>query len=597
MNIISFYKSPLFLRIVFVLSIAIIFFIAAITFKHINALSASSNRVLNTYNVAVELEKMYTYVNDLETAKRDYIASNDQTIKFSIKIHQKEIEKALLKVEKITKDNKTQREYTKILRGLIKHKYHIVNTILTKDYSKGVLGSAELNNDFLSGKKVMYDIRKVINKMIAIEEDLLLKRNSIYQNNQKTTPLYIYLTLLITLGLLVLSYVKMSRDLNNIKLYNNELVVANESSNLSEIIGNYGTWQLNLETEEYTFSDNEYRLLGYEPNAFKANLDDFMKHIHPDDYEKVREIATKMVHQEVLPSFTYRVYKTDGELRNFRASGRVVTNKFDERILIGTTTDVTEEIIANNEIEERNRILESNNKELQAFNYVASHDLQEPLRKIETFISRLIDKDFSNLSESGQQYLTRINAAAGRMRILIDDLLQFSRTTRAEQVFEKTDLNELLENAKQEQAQLIEEKKAIINSDNLPELEVVPFQIQQLFSNLINNSIKYAKENIPPTIDISVAEIEAEKEGRFLPNGHNKFHKITFKDNGIGFEQEYADKIFTLFTRLHNKDEYAGTGIGLAICKKIIENHKGYIFAESETNKGSTFTIYLPKET
>ncbi len=595
MNIISFYKSPIFLRIVFVLSIAIIFFIAAITFKQINALTNSTNQVLNTYNVSVELEKMYTYINDLETAKRDYIASNDQTIKFSIKLHQKEIEKSLLKVEKITKDNKTQRQYLKILKSLIKHKYDIVNSILKKDYSNGILGSEELNNDFLSSKKVLYEIKKVINKMISIEEKLLLKRNNIYENNQKAIPLYIYLTLLITLGLLVLSYVKIINDLNNIKSYNDELIVSNESSNLSEIVGNYGTWQLNLDNNKYNFSDNLYRLLGYEPKSIEENYDIFLKHVHTDDYEMVKEITSKMFNQEFLTPFNYKILKTNGELRYFRTSGRVV-EKSNKKILIGITSDVTEEILVQQGIKERNRILESNNKELQAFNYVASHDLQEPLRKIETFISRLIDKDLSNLSESGKEYLTRITAAAGRMRILIDDLLQFSRTTRAEQIFTKTDLNELLENALQEQAQLIEERKAVINSEVLPKLDVIPFQIQQLFSNLINNSIKYSKENTPPLITISLAKVDAEKEEKLKFISNSKYYKITFTDNGIGFEQEYADKIFTLFTRLHNKDEYAGTGIGLAICKKIIENHKGYIFAHSKIGEGSKFIIYLPKE-
>ncbi len=595
MNIISFYKSPIFLRIVFVLSIAIIFFIAAITFKQINALTNSTNQVLNTYNVSVELEKMYTYINDLETAKRDYIASNDQTIKFSIKLHQKEIEKSLLKVEKITKDNKTQRQYLKILKSLIKHKYDIVNSILKKDYSNGILGSEELNNDFLSSKKVLYEIKKVINKMISIEEKLLLKRNNIYENNQKAIPLYIYLTLLITLGLLVLSYVKIINDLNNIKSYNDELIVSNESSNLSEIVGNYGTWQLNLDNNKYNFSDNLYRLLGYEPKSIEENYDIFLKHVHTDDYEMVKEITSKMFNQEFLTPFNYKILKTNGELRYFRTSGRVV-EKSNKKILIGITSDVTEEILVQQGIKERNRILESNNKELQAFNYVASHDLQEPLRKIETFISRLIDKDLSNLSESGKEYLTRITAAAGRMRILIDDLLQFSRTTRAEQIFTKTDLNELLENALQEQAQLIEERKAVINSEVLPKLDVIPFQIQQLFSNLINNSIKYSKENTPPLITIYLAKVDAEKEEKLKFISNSKYYKITFTDNGIGFEQEYADKIFTLFTRLHNKDEYAGTGIGLAICKKIIENHKGYIFAHSKIGEGSKFIIYLPKE-
>ena len=179
------------------------------------------------------------------------------------------------------------------------------------------------------------------------------------------------------------------------------------------------------------------------------------------------------------------------------------------------------------------------------------------------------------------------------MRILIEDLLQFSRTNKIENIFEEKDLNYLLENAKQEIIQIIEDKKAIIESDHLPTLSVIPFQIQQLFINLIGNSLKYSKADITPIINIKYAQIIAIGE-EFLPDNNKKYHKITIADNGIGFEQEYAKRIFILFNRLHNKNEYDGTGIGLAICKKIIENHKGFIYAKGVLGEGSTFIIYLP---
>jgi light-regulated signal transduction histidine kinase (bacteriophytochrome) len=179
------------------------------------------------------------------------------------------------------------------------------------------------------------------------------------------------------------------------------------------------------------------------------------------------------------------------------------------------------------------------------------------------------------------------------MRILIQDLLQFSRTNKAEKVFEEADLNSLLENSKQELAQIIEDKKAVIENNELPILNVIPFQIQQLFTNLISNSLKYSKEDTTPIIKINCSTIVANEE-EILPNNNTKYHKITVADNGIGFEQEYAKKIFILFNRLHNKNEYEGTGIGLAICKKIVENHKGFIFAKGTANEGATFTIYLP---
>ena len=206
------------------------------------------------------------------------------------------------------------------------------------------------------------------------------------------------------------------------------------------------------------------------------------------------------------------------------------------------------------------------------------------------------EKEYDNLSDGGKEFMQRINNSVDRMRILIDDLLQYSRTTKTEKIFEITDLNDLLENAKSDLWQFIEEKNAVINNDKLPKMTVIPFQIQQLFVNLISNSLKYSKSDSVPTIRISSKKVIAADEELIPKNTKEKFYKITFTDKGIGFEQEYAEKIFVLFNRLHNKNEYVGTGIGLAICKKIVENHKGFISSKGKPNIGAAFTIYLPED-
>lgn len=593
MKINSLYKSPIFLKIVFILSIFIIFFISAITFKHLTSIRKTSFYVEKSYHVSLELERLISYLKDAETGQRGFLLSKDSIYLEPYNNSKIKIAKSFNRLSQLTKDNPEQQKNIDKLKFLINKRKNYLSKNLylvgNKNYNP-----SEFKENLKIGMITMDSIRMHIDAMDAIEDRLFKERADDYNYTMMFTPIIIYITLLITLFLIVVSFVKINKDLIRLKSSNSRLIIADESSKMAEIVGNFGSWQYDPEKREFKFSDNEYRLLGCEPNAFEPNLENFLKYVHPDDYNHVVENIDKIIEAENLPSINYRIIKENGEIRYLNGVARSLTDRLGNKIMIGVTNDITQEYTATQLIEERNRELEANNKELSAFNYVASHDLQEPLRKIQTFISRIEDKEADKFSELGKDYLSRIQNASERMRLLIDDLLQFSRTNKSEKVLEIADLNKILENSKQELSQTIEEKKAIITNEELPTSKAIPFQMQQLFTNLINNSLKYSKKDTVPTINIRYEVVSAESEEQIPIKTKDKFHKITFKDNGIGFEQEYADKIFVLFGRLHNKNEYSGTGIGLAICKKIAENHKGYIFGKGESDVGAMFTIYLP---
>lgn len=580
------------MKVVFVIAVFIMIFVTALTYRHVDQLTSSSKSVAHTYKATVEIEQLYTNIKDLEIERRNYLLVKNQNLIQNISYLKKEILINLLSIKYVTKDNPKQLLLLKKLDGLVKEKFKIIDN----DINSGeTLTFEQLKRTLLQGKILMDKIKIFVNAMLTIEKKSLIKKTKKNNNITDTTPVIIYITLFSTIAIVVSAFVKISKDLEEMRKNNEQLALNSESNNLTEQVGEFGTWFLNLETNTYTFSENEYRLLGVKPFSFEPSLEVFLRYIHPEDLSFVQDIIAEInTHQKLVP-FTYRVIRADGNIVYLRVNGKIITNESGERILIGTTSDVTEEVLINQGIEERNRELEANNKELQAFNYVASHDLQEPLRKIQTFISRLVDKDLNSLSENGQQYLLKIQDSSQRMRVLIDDLLKYSRANKAEQVFEETDLNNLFENSKLELVQIIEEKKASIINDELPVLNVIPFQMQQLFTNLISNSLKYSKENVVPEITVNISEVDASQEEAIPVNEKNKYYKIIFKDNGIGFDSQYAEKIFLLFNRLHNKNEFSGTGIGLAICKKIVENHKGFIFADGQIDAGATFTIYLPQ--
>lgn len=246
-------------------------------------------------------------------------------------------------------------------------------------------------------------------------------------------------------------------------------------------------------------------------------------------------------------------------------------------------------------LENKVKELDRSNKELEEFAYIASHDLQEPLRKITSFSERLKEKLPSNLEPDVQLYLNRMLAATENMRTLIDNLLEFSRTSRNREPFVRLDLNNILADVKADLELKIEESDAQFASGKLPVIDGIPMQMRQLFTNLFTNAIKFRKPNQPPQITITSREvIEEEKDTHHLKPNAN-YYLISVSDEGIGFDQEYAEKIFQIFQRLHGKAEYPGSGIGLAICKKIVENHMGLIYAEGLSGKGATFNILLPE--
>jgi signal transduction histidine kinase len=246
------------------------------------------------------------------------------------------------------------------------------------------------------------------------------------------------------------------------------------------------------------------------------------------------------------------------------------------------------------ELAENNIYLEKMNKELQAFAYISSHDLQEPLRKIQAFASRIIEKEYDNLSDKGKAYFQRIQNSASRMQSLIDDLLVYSSTHTSDRKFENTSLNKIVNEVKQDLKEEILQKHANIDAAHLCSLKVIPFQFHQLFYNLISNSLKFSLPGQPPHIKISseMAAGKKFKNDKLADEMH--YCHIRIADNGIGFDQQYSEKIFELFQRLHGKMEYNGTGVGLAIVKKIVENHNGIVTATAAENKGATFDIYIP---
>lgn len=365
----------------------------------------------------------------------------------------------------------------------------------------------------------------------------------------------------------------------------------------------FGTWEWDFIKGRIDRSAGVYAILGFDETT-KASLKDvpeddrhkvILQSIVPEDRARTDAVIRAAIEGRTDFEVEYRIQTPAGEDRIVHSKGMAVLGDTGQLLkMLGVTSDVTRVTRFRTEIENYVAELARSNKELEEFAYVASHDLQEPLRKIVTFSDRLLAKFGGVLGPEGIAYLSRMTVATENMRILIDNLLEFSRITRSADVFALTNLGDIVEDAKAELELKMEEAGATVIQDNLPDVVCNGPQIRQLFINLLGNSLKFRRSDVPARINIASSPLsQAEKSaGGFNPQ--REYYKITVTDNGIGFEKEYAERIFLIFQRLHGKSEYPGSGVGLAICKKIVDQHGGAIYADSTLGKGSVFTVILP---
>lgn len=325
------------------------------------------------------------------------------------------------------------------------------------------------------------------------------------------------------------------------------------------------------------------------------------KVVHPEDQQRAWEVWRRSLQTGDPYEIEYRMKRYDGNYYWFL--GRALPLK-DERGAIlkwfGTCTNIddqkkTEEVLEQR-VKERTRELERRNMELEQFAHVSHHDLQEPLRKILMFTDMVKADSYDKLSEAAQIRLDKVSGAARRMSIALKDVLNFASLNKEEQA-ELTDLDDVLATVQMDLELVISEKDARIHSDALPTIKAIPQQMHQLLYNLLNNGLKFSKPGVQPVVKVSCRNVEqVEMINHPELDQHNKYYQIAVEDNGIGFEQAAADKIFGMFQRLHSKEAYAGTGIGLALCRKVVLNHGGKIWAESKMGDGATFHVLLPVE-
>lgn len=594
MNFRSLYRNSQIFKIALGIAILVVGYIASVFYKQMQSLESSVNLITNATETQLELERVLSIISIYETNLRSYVITKDNSYLEHRFLRKGEIEMNFIRIKKLVANNPARSKDVDQLKRMIDYRFALFKETLLLAQSKNP-GKEQLVAKLKESSDFTESMKTFVYKTINAEGDKIKIHNDNHQFELQDSIISAFLLVILSLLILLLSFNKMNVDIKELKKANDDLQFLNHSFNNAEKIAGFGHWKIDLETKLYTFSDNFLRLLGVDPNKFEPTIENFSKHIHPDDVDFVIKSHKESLETLEPTSMMFRYILPDGDLRYIRSVGSFTRNSKGDMIKTGVNYDVSDQYKKTLELEENNKELKSINEELESFNNIVSHDLQEPLHKIQMFISRIEAKEIDLISDQGKVYFSKIKLSANKMQTLLIDLVNYSRTIKGDKVFKETDLNQIITQILDDLAINIEDKKAVISAAVLPTIKVIPFQMEQLFINLISNSLKYSKDDVSPKISIFEEEIFENEiyESKIISN--EEYCKIVIVDNGIGFKQEYSSKIFNLFYRLEKDSKYSGTGLGLAICKRIVENHDGFIQVSSVPGEGAEFAIFIPR--
>lgn len=552
-------------------------------------LNENSAALVHSMNVLESIEELLSLMKDTEVGTRGYIITGDSSYLRPFLVAKDALPLKLNELKLLTEDNPVQQALLDSINRLIEKKIESQTFVVhLKSSNNFRFGSEDV---MLESKSAMDAIRSLCFKMKVEESNLRKIRDDEVQDSIALTKVISSIFSVAAITIMVIALVSILLELRSRKKIQESLKSVLEATQ-------HGIMSFKAVRDPVNFKIVDFEFI--QSNKGGAELVNVpsteligkrLLTVFPGNIEEGLFDAYKSVTENDTVFKTEKYYKHE----TIDKWLRIVAVKLGDGFTV-TFEDISTEKQYEIQLENTIQELKRSNNELEQFAFVASHDLQEPLRKIQSFGDRLKIKSQDELKAESLIYVDKMLSAANRMSNLIFDLLSFSRLAKNNEILQETDLNKVMKEVLNDLEVVIQQKNAAISYPPLPVIDAIYSQMYQLFFNLIGNALKFSKESETPIINITVDNFFKETPDKQFPKSILKepFIKIQITDNGIGLDNQYSERIFEIFQRLHGRSEYQGTGIGLAICKRIATNHKGSIYANGIPGSGTTFTVELP---